>query len=158
MPMQTREYPANWTQLRGQAMARAKNLCECREECGSSHYQYGLATRACAAPHDARIMRDPDEKARWWPENDAPSQLTRDGCKVIRVILTTAHLCQDHTCGDLEHLRMMCQLCHLRYDAKQHTRNVSATRRRQKEALGQLTFLKEPLCPNPNAAEPTNCP
>jgi hypothetical protein len=144
VPTNTREYPSNWKQLREQAMARARGACECTGHCGLAHDGYAPAALRCHAPHDRRIIRDPDEKARWWFVEDAPSQLTRDGCKVITVILTTAHLCQDHTCGDLEHLRMMCQLCHLRLDRYQHSRNASATRRKQKEAAGQLTFIKEP--------------
>jgi hypothetical protein len=38
----------------------------------------------------------------------------------LKVILTTAHLCQESSCNDLEHLRALCQCCHLRMDARQH--------------------------------------
>lgn len=58
------------------------------------------------------------------------------------VILTTAHLCRcEPKCGELSHLRMLCQRCHLSLDRTIHVLRAAETRRKQKEALGQLTFL-----------------
>jgi hypothetical protein len=50
------------------------------------------------------------------------------------VILTTAHLNHDESCADEAWLRALCQLHHLRYDAKHHARNAAATLRARRAA------------------------
>jgi hypothetical protein len=53
-----------------------------------------------------------------------------------RIVLTTAHLnaaggpcaCDPH-CGNLDHLKHMCQRCHLRYDGPRHVKNARRNRR-----------------------------
>src|SRR5262249_23740511 len=66
----------------------------------------------------------------WHPETDS------------WVILTTAHLCKcAPKCGHLDHLRALCQRCHLALDHDRHMLRSAETRRHQKEALGQLSFL-----------------
>jgi len=58
------------------------------------------------------------------------------------VVLTTAHLCRClPKCGEPSHLRALCQRCHLSIDNTSHRIRAAETRRRQKEAAGQLTFL-----------------
>jgi hypothetical protein len=47
-----------------------------------------------------------------------------------KVVLTTAHLCQcDPLCGDPEHLKAMCNRCHLRIDVKLHVKHARDKRR-----------------------------
>lgn len=48
------------------------------------------------------------------------------GVKEIKVVLTTAHLDHDEENWDvkLERLAHWCQLCHLRYDAKEKYRRL----------------------------------
>ena len=58
-----------------------------------------------------------------------------------KVVLTTAHLCNDPSCADLTHLRMMCNRCHLRMDAPLHRQHAAATRRAKMESAGQETLL-----------------
>jgi len=71
------------------------------------------------------------------------------GCRVLnysrhpdtgsKVILTTAHLCRcSPLCGELSHLRALCQRCHLQLDAELHAHHAAATWRRTSEAAGQL--------------------
>jgi hypothetical protein len=46
-----------------------------------------------------------------------------------RVVFTTAHLCDCRPlCGNLLHLKAMCQRCHLRVDQPLHTENARRTR------------------------------
>lgn len=60
-----------------------------------------------------------------------------------RVILTTAHMCNcTPLCAEPTHLLAMCPRCHLRVDIAMHMKHAAETRRRQKELLGQLSFLK----------------
>lgn len=65
------------------------------------------------------------------------------------VILTVAHLGAPHpdgTPGDKhdkldvrdENLAALCQRCHLNYDRDEHIANAAATRRRKRQAAGQL--------------------
>lgn len=54
------------------------------------------------------------------------------------VVLTVAHL--DHqpmNCDD-GNLKALCQRCHLRYDAKHHSRSAALTRRLRLLARGQM--------------------
>ena len=51
-----------------------------------------------------------------------------DGAKIIRIVLTTAHLDHDPTNMDLDNLRHWCQYHHLRYDAQHHAENARKTR------------------------------
>ena len=58
------------------------------------------------------------------------------------VVLTIAHLCRcTPKCGELSHLRALCQRCHLALDLDDHLRHAAENRRKTKEALGQLSFL-----------------
>ena len=69
-----------------------------------------------------------------------------------RVVLTVAHLGvarPDGTAGDKhdkmdvrdENLAALCQRCHLRYDIREHMVNAAATRRRKREASGQMVMF-----------------
>jgi hypothetical protein len=88
------------------------------------------------------IVRDPVTPAVWWTEEETPStHLDESERRVVQVVLTIAHLCQDSRCADLSHLKALCQRCHLIYDAHQHQQSAAATRRRQVEAAGQLVLL-----------------
>jgi hypothetical protein len=58
-----------------------------------------------------------------------------------KCVLTIAHLCQDPRCDNLDHLRALCQRCHLTYDA-QSTQRVRR-KRIQAKLRGQQT-LSEP--------------
>jgi hypothetical protein len=71
------------------------------------------------------------------------------GCRVLnltthpdtgsKVILTTAHLCRcAPKSGELSHLRLLCQRCHLTLDVELHAQHPAQTRRKRSEAAGQL--------------------
>jgi hypothetical protein len=64
---------------------------------------------------------------------------TKSGGKVV---LTVAHLNHDTTDNRPENLRAWCQKCHLTYDAKPHAGHAAETRRRKKEAAGQLKLFE----------------
>lgn len=112
-------YADNWREVsRFIRFERAKGQCECEGECGLHRTN----------PGPRRCVERNGEPAVW------------AGGKVI---LTVAHLdaegdicrCYAETgikCAIPEHLKAMCNRCHLRYDSKQHQRNAAATRRKKK--------------------------
>ena len=103
-----RLYPIYWQELSLYIrFRRAGGRCECMGECGLHRTHPG--PRRCI-------------------EHDGEFAVWAKG----KVMLTVAHLCHDPSCDDPEHLRAMCQRCHLRYDAKFHAQNASRTRRDRK--------------------------
>jgi hypothetical protein len=52
--------------------------------------------------------------------------------KVIRVVLTVAHLDHDTANGARSNLAALCQRCHLGHDQEQHVANAAATRERKR--------------------------
>ncbi len=116
MPMDPKRYPPDWPDIRRAVARRAGGACECAGECGRH-----------AGPCPAR-QGDPLPASGFY------------------VVLTTAHLwrgpCAEHDaagvkCGELAHLKHMCQRCHLSYDLPHHVANARRTRRNRK-ATGDL--------------------
>lgn len=113
------DYPKNWGEVVTQVRARAGDRCECTGECGLHRDNPG--PRRCTERHDTN--------ARWAKG---------------KVRLTTAHLnypggpcaCSP-LCGDPEHLKSMCNRCHLRMDVVLHVTNARKTRRSK---MGQELF------------------
>lgn len=117
-PMALTLYPPGWAALSKHIrFERAGGRCECVGECGLHNRTGG--PRRCEE-------RD-GEPAKWAKG---------------KVMLTTAHLCRcEPLCGEPLHLKAMCNRCHLRVDAKQHTRNAATTRQKKQEAAGQERLL-----------------
>lgn len=135
-------YPKNWQTISLRIRRRAGNKCE---ECGVPNHQLGGR----------------DEKGDWWkakPTGANSTHLTwplpghdgwceREGheprrLRIVRIVLTVAHL--DHTpenCAD-DNLRAWCQRCHNRYDAAMRRAGIRR-RERAKAAAGDL-FEAEP--------------
>jgi len=116
MPMDRTRYPADWLDIRRRVLERAGQVCECAGECGR-HADRCQASNGDPLPHSGYF-----------------------------VVLTTAHLwrgpCAEHhaagiKCGELEHLKAMCQRCHLIYDLPHHVAASMATRHRRR-ATGDL--------------------
>lgn len=98
-------YPGNWKQIVAEVRARSGNRCECRGECGLHRTNPG--PRRCCEVNG--------RQARWMKRGAV-------------VKLTTAHLCHNSMCARRNHLRHMCQRCHLRYDKELHQLNAARTR------------------------------
>ena len=61
-----------------------------------------------------------------------------------RIVLTVAHLCAcDPPCDRPSHVQALCQREHLALDQALHARHAAETRRRRKEAAGQLSLLED---------------
>ena len=64
-----------------------------------------------------------------------------------RVILTTAHLCEcDPPCVIPEHVKAMCNRCHLRIDVDLHQRHRVRNRGLLLEQQGQLRLFRRSGC------------
>lgn len=111
MPIDYKEYPANWkTKIRPAVIARANNCCE---ECGVKNHS--LIWRSGKGINDWQ----------YWPEGMESEVWTLDGRKSTMIVLTVAHLDHDKLNHDvkLERLKALCQRCHLRLDIKHHSSN-----------------------------------
>lgn len=111
MPMDRKKYPKNWEAFSEEIrFVRAAGRCECTGECGLHKTHPG--PRRCVEIHG--------EPAKWAKG---------------KVVLTVAHLNNDGgpcrcepRCALAEHVKAMCQRCHIRYDVKRHMLNASQTR------------------------------
>lgn len=136
MPIRESEkarYPKDWPQISARIRIRAGNACEF---CGVKNYALGGRRKSDGAwmPAHAKGERMlslewPEPGEIWWC-GDSETQGTAR-LKIVRIVLTVAHL--DHTpenCAD-DNLKALCQRCHLVYDAKHHARNAAETRRKK---------------------------
>jgi len=106
MPVDWARYPPNWPLFRVEIRdARARGRCECIGECGIHRPN----------PHPRRCVEIHHKPARWFRGT---------------VRLTIAHLCHcDPPCTIPDHVKAMCQRCHLRVDRWNHARKRQETRR-----------------------------
>lgn len=115
MPIDYSLYPSNWLQLREDVLTRALDKCEW---CGVENRQRG------------------------YREHDGSFVLATAGNpnrhKIIRIVLTIAHLDHNTRNNDLANLAALCQRCHLHHDRWQHAENAAATRRAKKIEQGQM--------------------
>lgn len=107
--MDKTKYPTNWrTFSLDIRWTRAKGRCECTGECG-------LHGVSMFHPEIRRCTEENGQPAKW--------------AKGL-IVLTVAHLnapggpcsCEPH-CAIPEHVKAMCQRCHLRYDIERHVRH-----------------------------------
>jgi 5-methylcytosine-specific restriction endonuclease McrA len=143
-PENAARYPKDWPQIRARILARARNQCE---NCGVLNYELGGRVDGAwfpALPLGEKALR------LEWPkpgttaycgilvgEIGGEKKYVGGPARIVRIVLTIAHL--DHTpenCSE-DNLRALCQRCHLRYDHEHHQRNARATRRNRK-AAGEL--------------------
>lgn len=137
MPMDRSKYPANWKEIsREIRFVRAKGLCEW---CGVKHGAVGAR----------------DKSGKWWDENDIDNLQSDMGYfyfgsdypKLIRIIITTAHLGTPYSDGspcpktntmDIrpENLAALCQRCHLKFDKDQRIESAYVTRMKKRLIVG----------------------
>jgi len=130
-------YPKNWPEISASIRQRADNRCEF---CGVRNGELGGRSRAGkwhrATPkgEHALGLEWPKLGEEWWC---AGYDLK---LRIIRIVLTVAHL--DHTPENCEpgNLKALCQRCHLTYDAKHHAQNARASRNLKR---GQLDLLEQ---------------
>ena len=120
------DYPDDWKGIsRHIRLERAAEQCECMGECGLHRTH----------PGPRRCVELDRHEALW-------------ACGMV--VLTTAHLCGEdcldvpegkRVCGNRDHLRAMCNRCHLRLDGPHHRRIQAENRREKRKQQGQLGFF-----------------
>lgn len=117
MPIDYKEYPKDWKEIRERILVRANNKCEF---CGVENHSYGYRDSQ-GKFHELSAMQ--------------VEAAALDGDKTLMIVLTIAHLDHDeenHNVKD-DRLAALCQRCHLQYDAKEKSH-----RRKKKKAIGDL--------------------
>jgi len=135
-PENRARYPKDWPAISASIRERAGNRCEF---CGVPNAELGGRSRAGkwykASPkgESGLGLEWPKPGEEWWCAGYDLGRL-----RIIRIVLTVAHL--DHTPENCEpgNLKALCQRCHLTYDAKHHAQNARITRH---EKLGQGDLL-----------------
>ncbi len=125
-------YPADWKAISKRIRyERAKNKCE---QCGVRNGAIGGRDtagefhKAHACGETLKGWQSPELGSTWWCGKENPKML-----RIIKIVLTVAHLNHDPTdCRD-QNLRALCQRCHLRYDA-----SMKKERARQRKAVGDM--------------------
>lgn len=130
-------YPKNWREIRTGIVLRGNNRCE-----------------QCLAPNGEVIARHADGGSYMLEAGDvfdaetgAHKGLARgseyDAKSHVKVILTVAHLDHDESNNAPDNLRSLCQLHHLRHDARDNARRRSANARKAADdAAGQGSLFE----------------
>lgn len=110
MPINYKKYPKNWKEIRKRILNRAKDKCEC---CGLQNHSM------------VSSVKDAQGKVHWLIQ-DYGAWMRSGQPKRVKVVLTIAHLDHDETNHNVtdDRLKAMCQICHLRYDAKEKKRRL----------------------------------
>lgn len=127
-PENRARYPKDWPEIRARILQRAGMRCE-HDGCAARHRAEGYWRNGAFVPM-SRALRDAGCKV-----GDSIDCSDGSIIKLIRIVLTIAHL--DHTpenCDD-SNLRAMCQRHHLAYDAEHHKQTAYATRRARANTL-----------------------
>lgn len=121
MPIDYSRYPENWkTEIVPAVLTRANNCCE---KCNLKNGQTVFAIKLSIKDQYGRYKL----QSIWFrDENDAKREDHGRGVRKVRVVLTIAHLDHDETNHEvnLNRLSALCQMCHLRYDAKEKYRRI----------------------------------
>lgn len=105
MPIDYKKYPNNWKKvIRPAILARANNCCE-----------------FCGIENKSIIHSFKNHFGRTEWKFLSYGEFMMKGAKTVKVVLTIAHLDHDEENHNvkLSRLAALCQLCHLRYDAKE---------------------------------------
>lgn len=119
MPIDYSRYPSNWkTEIVPAVLNRANNRCE---SCDVKNKQKLFAVRLYVKEDGRYKLR-----SLWMHEYSDAARIESDPnfIRKIKVVLTVAHLDHDETnhSVQLTRLKALCQMCHLRYDAKEKYR------------------------------------
>lgn len=137
-PENKARYPKDWPAISRRIRERAGNRCE---ECGVANYALG-GRRNDGAWMAAQPTGDNGLKLTWpqpgewsWCGNGEAEGKAK--LRIVRIVLTVAHLDhQPENCAD-ENLRAWCQRCHNKYDAAMRRQGIKE-RAKATMAVGDL--------------------
>ena len=132
-------HPKDWPAISMRIRERDGNKCKW---CGVPNHELGGRDSEGhwfkARPLGEKLLRLewPKENETAWCYRPLPGGCWDKGpfyelrCRIVRIVLTVAHLNhKPEDCSD-ENLVALCQRCLLRYDAKHHAATAAATRRK----------------------------
>lgn len=105
MPINYKDYDFNWKNIRKVILQRAKNKCE-----------------LCNAPNHAFMLRFKGAEYPWYIVQNATNEDLKK-TKIIKVVLTIAHLDQDKKNNKPYNLLALCQRCHNKIDLPHRIKN-----------------------------------
>lgn len=122
MPIDYKKYPKNWlSEIRPRILMRAGHNCEiCGLGNGQTVWSVELYVRR-------RGTGRYGYQNIWFSnKNDAARCQNSHDIKIVVVVLTVAHLDHDEENHDVkdDRLAAMCQMCHLKYDAKEKGKRI----------------------------------
>lgn len=120
MPIKDKsKYPPDWKQIRQRILEREGHCCKA---CGVENYAIGY--------RDYKGEWNDIEQSTY---GDVIADFAREnGYKVIKIVLTVAHLNHDTSDNRDENLAALCQLHHLRHDVDHHKNNSRSTLEKKK--------------------------
>lgn len=128
MPIDYSLYPLNWkAEIRPAILKRADNKCEvCGVKNGAKILRGTFHDREVYMTTYMELFDTETGNRVLFDSNDDPQ--FPESNKVIKIVLTIAHTCNDSMCADESHLKALCQLHHLRRDGLLHSQTRRATR------------------------------
>ncbi|MBN8594027.1 MAG: hypothetical protein J0M33_19890 [Anaerolineae bacterium] len=139
MPMNRKLYPPDWETLALKIRLERGNVCQ---DCGVGN---GLVIIRSHVDGSRYIVLDDDDGSYYYPEgtrirlSEVPDEFDMAH---VRVVLSVGHLDHNPANNAPENLRVMCQRCHNRYDAKKRAASRHKTRinnrRKERAEAGQL--------------------
>lgn len=122
-PENKKLYPKNWKQIREDILKRANDKCE---KCGVENHR--------------SIFRLSD--GDWWyleaiDEYECVNETVLEDkySKLVKIVLTIAHIDQDPTNNDYSNLLALCQKCHFELDRKHNLKKSRKTREKKQLQL-----------------------
>ena len=122
MPIDYKKYPVNWKEIRPRILKRANNKCEFP---GCNFVNGEMVGAVKYRGKTQKWYRDYNDAINHIPKSfEMKNGKVFPNPKMVKVVLTIAHLDHDETNHNVtdERLKAACQLCHLRYDAKEKYR------------------------------------
>lgn len=120
MPIDPSEYPPDWPDISQRIRERDGHCCKF---CGLAQHATGWR----------------DQRGKFYELAEA--QAAPAGEKVVRIVLTVAHLDHDTGNNDDANLAALCQRCHLRHERKQHRATIGKRQHGRRRLSGQLELL-----------------
>jgi hypothetical protein len=140
MPIKDKSlYPKDWPEIRKRILEREGHCCKtCKVKNGVYVFRGVWESEEVFQTADAKVFRLYDGEfltENPWaciePSTGDPAQVA------VKIVLTVAHLDNDPANNHESNLAALCQLHHLRHDARQHKANAAQTRK-QKKGLQEL--------------------
>lgn len=126
MPINWKDYPPLWKEkIRPSVLMRDDFKCV-----------------RCGVKHGDSIVREKKGVFRVLNYTEVCERLLNK-LKVVKIVLSVHHVCEDKMCEDISHMESLCQRCHVNADKKMHRI------KRMQSSRNKLKMLYIPFPQNP---------